>query len=157
VNYYYVLHKNIPVTRVLSAAGIQSAEKLEDADIEKLSKEDHVNVLYSSKLTPEAIALEIAVSRFPCSVGLRDANTVLKAESEYVFNGVTYQTDAESRINIVSKALQLQLDDTLDVVYWKAKDNTVNEFTRDEFIVFAKEVAVYYESLVLKTYNSAST
>jgi hypothetical protein len=149
VNYYYVLHKSIPVTRVLSAAGIQSAEKLEDADIEKLSKEDHVSVLYSSKLTPEAIALEIAVSRFPCSVGLRDVNTVLKAESEYMFNGVAYQIDAESRISIVSKALSLTLDTTRSTVSWKATDNSVVEFTRDEFITFALEVESYYESLVL--------
>jgi hypothetical protein len=67
----------------------------------------------------------------------------------YMFNDVSFQIDTDSRLNIASKALSLSLDTTRSTVSWKATDNSVVEFTRDEFITFALEVESYYESLVL--------
>lgn len=75
----------------------------------------------------------------------------------FTFNGLNYQIDSESRINITGKALELQLSPATESVNWisNTKDSGGNDiihtFTRDEFIEFAKQVSSHYESIILNS------
>ena len=84
-------------------------------------------------------------------------NKKLFISKGFDYNGLNYQIDDTSRLNITGKALALQLDPTIETVSWisNTKDDEGNDirntFTREEFVTFAKEVAKYYESIVLGT------
>lgn len=76
-------------------------------------------------------------------------------EAGFDYNGLNYQIDDKSRTNIAGKALSLVIDSTINSVDWVSNTqdadgkDIVNTFTRDEFIEFAKQSAIYYESIIL--------
>jgi hypothetical protein len=69
----------------------------------------------------------------------------------YTYNGQIFQIDLNSRTSISGKVLYLQVNTQVDIVYWKATDNSIVAFTREEFFVFASAVSDYYENLILTT------
>jgi hypothetical protein len=72
------------------------------------------------------------------------------------YGNLNYQIDSDSRLNVIGKALELQLNPAITTVNWISNtqddngNDVVNTFTREEFIDFAKQVASYYESIVLE-------
>jgi hypothetical protein len=69
----------------------------------------------------------------------------------YTYNGKVFQIDLNSRTSISGKVVYLQVNTQVDTLYWKATDNNVVTFTREEFFVFASAVSDYYENLILTT------
>lgn len=109
--------------------------------VDKIWKENSLKkAKYTSKLKKEIIK-----------------NTVSEG---FTYDGLNFQIDADSRLSIVGKALELELDTDITTVNWisNTKDGEGNDiihrFIRDEFIEFAKEVAKYYESVILGVNNA---
>ena len=86
---------------------------------------------------------------------LNDLRT-LKYEklSEFSYNGNIFQINQDSKVNIAGKVSEIILNqDTkspVKSVSWIAKDNTVVEFTAEEFLAFSKAVANYIETILFK-------
>lgn len=74
-----------------------------------------------------------------------------KINEGFQFSGTIFQIDDTSRSNIMGKVAYLQLNHNTDQVSWKATDNTIKVFTRDEFFEFASQVSDYYEDIILSS------
>lgn len=73
----------------------------------------------------------------------------LRVEEGFTYNDKVFQIDDVSRTNIAGKYNRVVGDSAITTVRWKALDNTVVEFSREEFIQFAFAVSDYYEYLIL--------
>ena len=111
-----------------------------------------------SKANPgKPIIVMQAKQAYSQSYELKHEGRVSKTEAGFDYKGLNYQIDSNSRLNIVGKALELQLDSTIESVNWisNTKDSNgvdiVHTFTREEFIGFAKQIANYYESIILNS------
>ena len=85
-----------------------------------------------------------------------NALRVLKDEklSEFPYNGNIFQINQDSKVNIAGKVSEIMLTkDTkspIKNVSWIAKDNTIVQFTSEEFLAFSKAVANYIETILFK-------
>ena len=74
--------------------------------------------------------------------------------SEFSYNGNIFQINQDSKVNIAGKVSEIILaKDTkspVKSVSWIAKDNTIVEFTSEEFLAFSKAVANYIETILFK-------
>lgn len=74
--------------------------------------------------------------------------------NEFSYNGKTFQINQDSKANIAGKVSEILLSqDTkrpVKSVSWIAKDNTIVEFTAEEFLAFLKAVANYIETILFK-------
>lgn len=59
-------------------------------------------------------------------------------------NGHVYRTNNDDQLNFLGKFNQLQVDTTIETVYWKAEDTGYIPHTREEWLL------VYNEGLVAK-------
>ena len=81
---------------------------------------------------------------------------ILKEEklSEFSYNGNIFQINQDSKANIAGKVSEMLLTkDTknpIKSVSWIAKDNTIVQFTSEEFLAFSKAVANYIETILFK-------
>ena len=81
---------------------------------------------------------------------------ILKEEklSEFSYNGNIFQINQDSKVNIAGKVSEIMLTkDTknpIKSVSWIAKDNTIVQFTSEEFLAFSKAVANYIETILFK-------
>ena len=86
---------------------------------------------------------------------LNDLRT-LKYEklSEFSYNGNIFQINQDSKANIAGKVSEIMLfqntKNPIKSVSWIVKDNTIVEFTAEEFLVFSKEVVNYIETILFK-------
>lgn len=76
-----------------------------------------------------------------------------KIEEGYHYKGKVFQIDENSRLSMLGKALQLQLNSRDTSVDWITKDNTIYTFTSEEFIKFTKDMADYYEQIILGSHR----
>ena len=74
--------------------------------------------------------------------------------SEFSYNGNIFQINQDSKVNIAGKVSEIVLTkDTkspVKSVSWIAKDNTIIQFTAEEFLAFSKAVASYIETILFK-------
>ena len=74
--------------------------------------------------------------------------------SEFSYNGNIFQINQDSKVNIAGKVSEIILNqDTkspVKSVSWIAKDNTIIQFTAEEFLAFSKAVANYIETILFK-------
>lgn len=74
--------------------------------------------------------------------------------NEFEYNGKTFQINQDSKANIAGKVSEIILTkDTkspVKSVSWIAKDNTIVEFTAEEFLAFFKAVANYIETILFE-------
>ena len=81
---------------------------------------------------------------------------ILKHEklSEFSYNGNIFQINQDSKANIAGKVSEIVLTkDTkspVKSVSWIAKDNTIIQFTAEEFLAFSKAVVNYIEIILFK-------
>lgn len=133
-------------------------------------EEGSVIVLVDSSYDSKERVVSISTKFEGCGVILLDEFSAYSNEYEakhirrsnevkagFTYSGLNFQIDDTSRINITGKALELQLDTTIENINWisNTKDSEgrdiVHTFTRDGFIEFAKAMANYYESIILST------
>lgn len=73
----------------------------------------------------------------------------------FMYQGNKFQIDTNSRLNILGKSLQLQLDPSVFEVTWVSdtKDSNGEDirctFTRLEFLEFSTSIASHYETIIL--------
>ena len=85
-----------------------------------------------------------------------NALRVLKYEklSEFPYNGNIFQINQDSKANIAGKVSEIMLSQNtknlIKSVSWIAKDNTIIQFTAEEFLAFSKAVANYIETILFK-------
>lgn len=74
--------------------------------------------------------------------------------SEFSYNGNIFQINQDSKANIAGKVSAILLakdtQEPIKSVNWIAKDNTITEFTAEEFLAFSKAVANYIETILFK-------
>ena len=74
--------------------------------------------------------------------------------SEFSYNGNIFQINQDSKANIAGKVSEIMLTkDTkspIKNVSWVAKDNTIIQFTSEEFLAFSKAVVNYIETILFK-------
>ena len=74
--------------------------------------------------------------------------------SEFSYNGNIFQINQDSKVNIAGKVSEIMLtketSEPVKSASWIAKDNTIVEFTAEEFLAFSKAVANYIETILFK-------
>ena len=74
--------------------------------------------------------------------------------SEFSYNGNIFQINQDSKANIAGKVSEIMLtketSEPIKSVSWIAKDNSVVQFTAEEFLAFSKAVANYIETILFK-------
>lgn len=111
---------------------------------------DYSTFSYSTKIWEYDQGLFDAITRKE-KHNMREAKIV----EGFTYAGLNFQIDSTSRLNIIGKALEIQLDPSITSITWisNSKDATGVDieyvFTRGEFITFSKEVAKYYEAIIL--------
>ena len=74
--------------------------------------------------------------------------------SEFSYNGNIFQINQDSKANIAGKVSEIMLtketSEPIKSVSWIAKDNTIVQFTSEEFLAFSKAVANYIETILFK-------
>lgn len=64
-----------------------------------------------------------------------------------VYEGNRYQVDWNSRVAILSRAIRLMTDPSLDEVTWRTADNVAVTFSKSAFLAFAAKVDEHTEKL----------
>ena len=74
--------------------------------------------------------------------------------TEFSYNGNIFQINGDSKVNIAGKVSEILLtqdtSEPVKSVSWIAKDNTIIQFTPEEFLAFSKAVANYIETILFK-------
>lgn len=74
--------------------------------------------------------------------------------SEFSYNGNTFQINGDSKANIAGKVSAILLakdtQEPIKSVSWIAKDNTIIQFTSEEFLQFSKAVANHIEKILFE-------
>ena len=71
----------------------------------------------------------------------------------FTYNGKVYDSDNNSKLNILGKLIELQINTSDDNVLWIAKDNTITRFTKVDFITFANSLVNFIELKIFNTRN----
>ena len=103
--------------------------------------------------------LEQWVDRKPQLVITQEQRT--ERESTYNFKGHDFQVDEKSIGYIGNRALKIVkrklLEEEIEPILWRLKDNTFYTFDADEFLTFAEAVDVYVESVMKEKWDEKDT